>query len=82
MDRAVIEEKLLEALASIAPEVRGERIDAHANLQDQLDLDSVDILNYIIRVQNDFHIEVSNKDYHSFLTIEGATAYLANKNLS
>ena len=76
MEHDDIRRKLLNALATVAPEAKGEVIHDQENLQDQLDLDSVDILNYIIQVQKDFQREIANQDYRKFLTLKDAIAYL------
>lgn len=76
MNRETLRNKLLKALAMIAPEAAGESIQDKTSLQDQLDLDSVDMLNYVIQVQKDFHIEIPNPDYRKFMTLDEAIAYL------
>lgn len=76
MDRETVRTQLLRALAVIAPESKGTSLNDKASLQDQLDLDSVDILNYVIQVQKDFHCEIPNSEYRKFLTLEDAITYL------
>jgi acyl carrier protein len=76
MDRETMRTRLLHALSVIAPESSGSPLNDKASLQDQLDLDSVDMLNYVIQVQKDFHMEIPNNEYRKFLTIEDAITYL------
>ena len=70
MNDSEIKDRLILALTQIAPEAQDELIEDMENLQDQLDLDSVDIMNYIIKVQDIFNIQISNKDYSNFLSVD------------
>jgi acyl carrier protein len=74
-----LQQKLREALAKVAPELKGASINGSIPLQDQLDLDSVDLLNYVIQVQKDLQIEVPNQDYQQFLKLDDTVAYLMGK---
>jgi len=76
MDRETIRIRLLHALAVIAPESSGSPLNDKVSLQEQLDLDSVDMLNYVIQLQKDFQIEIPNNEYRKFITLEDAIAYL------
>lgn len=79
MNPESLQQKLRDALAKVAPELKGASIDGAVPLQDQLDLDSVDLLNYVIQVQKDLQIEVPNQDYQRFLRLDEAVAYLMGK---
>lgn len=74
-----IKRALMDALSQVAPESSATAIDASMNLQDQLDLDSVDILNYIIRVQKILNVEIPNQDFPKFLKMDDTVPYLVKK---
>ncbi|MEZ4743844.1 MAG: phosphopantetheine-binding protein [Bdellovibrionota bacterium] len=76
MNEMQIKEKLIAVLKDIAPEVEESDVDDKINLQEQFDLDSVDVMNFIIKVQKRFNVEIPNKDFRSFLVINEATKYL------
>ncbi len=76
MDRDTIRKKMLGALAMIAPESAEEQIDDRTLLQDQLDLDSVDILNYVLQLQKTFQLEIQSSEYRKFMTLEQGLAQL------
>jgi acyl carrier protein len=76
METQAIRSKLLQDLAHVAPELLMETLDDELSLQDQFDLDSVDMLNYIIRVGEDFQLNIPNQDYRVFLSIGSAVRYL------
>ncbi len=77
MSRENLRKKLLQALAAVAPEAVDENIDDQVSLQDQLDLDSVDMLNYVVRIQKEFNIEIPNADYRKFLTLDAGIQQLS-----
>jgi len=70
---------VIEALSAIAPEgdygtLRGDR-----PLRDQLDIDSFDFLNVVIRLHDRLGVDVPEADYSKLATLDGATAYLASR---
>ena len=65
-----------DALFSVAPDIEGEEIDEELNLQDQFDLDSIDILNYVNSLNEKYKLEIPNEDFQKFLTYKGAVEYL------
>jgi acyl carrier protein len=79
MEREALRQKLRDALAKVAPELKGEPVNDAINLQDQLDLDSVDLLNYIIQIQKDLQIEIPNQDFQKFLRMDDTILYLSKK---
>jgi acyl carrier protein len=79
MNQDMLRKKLVDALGRVAPDLRGQPIQGNINLQDQLDLDSVDLLNYIIQIQKDLQIEIPNQDYQQFLKMDDTIPYLMQK---
>ena len=76
MQREEIRNRLIGLFSQVAPEIEEIDVEDDVNLQDQLDLDSVDMMNYIVKVQEDFSKEIPNSAYNNFMTINGAIAYL------
>jgi acyl carrier protein len=77
MTRNNIRAALIEALSAIAPEgdyaaLRGDR-----PLRDQLDIDSFDFLNVVLRLHERLGVDVPEADYPKLATLEGAIDYLA-----
>lgn len=77
MESMEIFSKVMQALRQIAPECEEVNIDRNINLQEQLDLDSVDMLHYMECLQKEFHIKIPDQEYGTFLSINGATEYLS-----
>lgn len=79
MNDAEIRARVLEVLARIAPELDPAALAPEANLRDQLDVDSMDFLNFVIGLHKAFGVEVPETDYRRLLTLDDCVAYLAGK---
>jgi acyl carrier protein len=67
---------ILSVLADIAPEVDADDVDPGVDLTEQLDLDSMDYLNWMLGINQETGIEIPERDYPKFLTLNGAVDYL------
>jgi len=74
-----IRSTVLELLAQVAPETDPSAIDADAGIQDQLDIDSIDFLNFIMSVHEKTGIEIPERDYTKVATLNDCVRYLAAK---
>lgn len=79
MTPADIKRAVLEVLTRIAPETDPASIQSGASFRDQLDLDSMDFLNFVIALHERFRIEIPEVDYPQLYTLDGAVAYVASK---
>lgn len=73
--RAVV----LRVLGEIAPECDPSRVKPDAALRDQLDLDSMDFQSFVIRLHEELHVDIPERDYPKFSTLNSATDYLSQK---
>lgn len=71
-----VRETVLGVLARIAPEVDLTTIDPDVSLRDQVDLDSVDFLNFVIGVDQALGVSVPEADYAKLATLGGCLRYL------
>jgi len=76
VNEADLRQAVLQALYSIAPEAEGEPIDAQANLRDQLDIDSMDYLNFLVALKNAVGVEVPEADYAQVASLDDCVRYL------
>ena len=67
---------ILSVLADIAPEVDADDVDRGVDLTEQLDLDSMDYLNWMLGINQQTGIEIPERDYPKFQTLNGAVDYL------
>ncbi len=66
-------------LTAIAPEVEeGDLADAEL-LREQVDLDSMDWLNFLVRLNKRFGVDIPESRYASLRTIDDLTAYIAGQ---
>jgi acyl carrier protein len=68
-----------EVLHRIAPEVDIEEIDPDGELQDEMDLDSMDFLNFVVGLHERTGIEIPERDYPEVASLNGCLAYLAER---
>jgi acyl carrier protein len=67
---------VLRALAGVAPELDLTAIDPAASIRDQVDLDSVDFLNFVVALAAATGVEVPEADYPRLATLDGCVEYL------
>jgi acyl carrier protein len=71
-----IRASVLRALGGIAPEADLQHLRPDIGFRQQLDIDSVDFLNFVIALHKEFKMEVPEKDYPKLTTLDGCVAYL------
>lgn len=76
MTREQLSATILEALGEIAPEAVSSEIDPRLNLREQLDLDSMDFLNFVIALHKKLGVSIPETDYSRLATLDGAIDYL------
>jgi len=79
MTREAIREEVLRALSSVAPEIDTQSLDPHRALRDQVELDSMDFLNFVIALHGSLRVDVPETDYPRFADLNGAVDYLAGR---
>ncbi len=67
------------ALHRIAPEIDLSQLDPSIDLREQVDLDSMDILNLAIAIHEATAVDIPEADYPHMVTIDGAIAYLRSR---
>jgi acyl carrier protein len=65
-----------QSLARIAPEVSLDGVPDDADLAEELELDSMDVLNLVTAVYERTGVEVPERDYPRVATIDGWIGYL------
>lgn len=68
---------VLAALASVAPEADGATLRDDAPLRAQVDIDSVDYLNFLIALHEATGVDIPETDYAQVVTLAGLVDYLA-----
>lgn len=75
-DRRVLAETVIALLRSIAPELDPATIDWERALRRQIDLDSMDWLNFLAALSARFGVDVPESDYARLVTLADVIDYL------
>ena len=74
-----IKKVIVDALTRIAPEIDPASIESGASFRDQLDLDSMDFLNFVLALHDRLGVDIPEADYPRLSTLDSAVTYLASK---
>jgi len=67
---------VLSVLGEIAPEADPDTIEPDVSFREQLDIDSMDFLNFAIALHERLRIEIPESDYAKLDTLDDAVEYL------
>ena len=76
MNDTELREAVLRVLAELAPEVDVHALKPAVRLRDQLDLDSMDFLNFLIGIDEQLGVDIPESDYARLATLDSIYAYL------
>ena len=76
MTKDEIKATVLRLLGNIAPEADLTQLKPDATIRDELDIDSMDFLNFAIAVHEALHVEIPEADYPQLATVNRCVAYL------
>ena len=79
MSRDALRAQVLDALGGIAPEADLGVLRGDVALRDQLDLDSMDFLNFLVAVHQSTGVEIPEADYGKLATLDQLLDYLERK---
>lgn len=74
-----IRAEVLRLLGEVAPELDPTRIEPDVDFRDQLDLDSMDLLNFVISVDEQLGVDIPERDYGQLSTLDAFVEYLAGR---
>lgn len=78
-DATAIEKAVIDTLVEIAPDIDPAELEPDVDLRQDLDIDSMDFLNFIIRLHERFAIEIPEEDYPRLSTVAGCVDYIRAK---
>ncbi len=70
---------VLSILGGIAPEVDLSQVRPDADLREELDIDSLDFLRFVVQLHARLGADVPEADYPRIRTLDGCVAYLADR---
>jgi len=74
-----LRDAVLGALGEVAPEADPVTLRADVALRDQLDIDSMDFLNFVIGVHEATGVDIPEADYGRLVTLDDFVSYLSGK---
>jgi len=82
MTRDEIKGGVLRALTDVAPEADTTTLRLDIDLREQLDIDSMDLLNFMIGIHEQVHVDIPEADYPRLETVDDVIDYLVEKTAS
>lgn len=79
MNETEIRTIAMTTLKSIAPEVEADELRGDRPLRSQVDLDSMDWLNFLLGLHEKFKVDIPEADYVRLITLDDVVAYLHKK---
>jgi len=76
LDRVQLKATALAVLRGIAPEVEPDEIEPATPLRQQVDLDSMDWLNFLIGLHQRLGVNIPEADYAQLVTLDNVLDYL------
>jgi acyl carrier protein len=79
MTDAELAELVKSTLIKVAPDLEGEDFVADTNFREQFEVDSMDLLNFVIALHQRTGIDIPERDYGKLETLSGCVTYLKAK---
>jgi acyl carrier protein len=77
MSNEEIRVAVIDSLKRVAPEADSATLDPKVEFRDQLDIDSMDFLTFVIGLHESTGIDIPERDYPKLSSLDGAVEYLA-----
>lgn len=79
MNASDIETSVIAALQDIAPEIDDNELVRDQSLRSQVDLDSMDWLNFLVRLHSRLGVDIPESDYAALVTLANITDYVSTR---
>ncbi|MGD0289237.1 MAG: acyl carrier protein [Candidatus Binataceae bacterium] len=79
MNEEEIKTIVVQQLRQIAPEIDVSQIDFAIDLREQVDFDSMDILNLVVAIHEATGVEIPEADYPQMVSLDGCIRYLRSR---
>ena len=73
-----LRERILQALLEVAPEAETVELDPAVAFRDQIELDSIDFLNFVLKLEEKAGVAILESDYPKLASLDGCLAYLGS----
>lgn len=72
-------DQVIVALTEVAPEADPDALDREAPIRDQLDIDSLDFLDFVAALSERAGTDIPERDYAELATVDACVAYLGRR---
>ena len=79
MNEESIRQTVLQALGTVVPEADLNSIEPDLEFREQLDMDSMDFLNFVIAVNEQLGVEIPEVDYPKLSTLDDFVRYIRSR---
>ena len=76
-----LRKSVLDTLGDIAPEADLGALPPDRDLREELDIDSMDFLNFVIALHEKLDVGIPEAVYPQLMTLDGAIAYLSERHV-
>ena len=76
-DKKALIQEAVTLLKAIAPEIDADTLAPERPLREQVDLDSMDWLNFLISLHQRFQVEIAESDYAQLRSLNNEADYLS-----
>jgi acyl carrier protein len=76
IDTTTLRQSVLDTLRRIAPEISPDELKPAVPLRDQVDLDSMDWLNFLVALNAKLGVDIPEVDYAKLVTLDDVLEYL------
>jgi acyl carrier protein len=76
MSREEIKDAVLRALSDVAPEADPATLRSDVDLRDQLDIDSMDSLNFVIGIHEQLQVDIPESEWGRLQTLDQVVDYV------
>ena len=76
LPRVDIRARIRTELTRVIPELESEHFRADRSIRDQLDIDSMDLLNFVIGLSKSFGLPIPEVDYKRIATVDALVDYV------
>jgi len=77
--REELRQAVLAVLRDVAPEAELSRLAPDTPIRDQLDVDSIDFMRFLIGINEKLHVDVPEADYPKVASLNGLLRYLGDR---
>jgi acyl carrier protein len=75
-DEETLRRAVLEVLKQVAPEMNTTALDPNRSFRDQMGLDSIDFLNFVLGLEERLGMRIAETDYPQLSCLRGCLSYM------